>query len=327
MVTLSGILSLLKTINIVVTCTKQKTQEASRHLQLRNLKCEAAHSRARQWANRLKCSSDESLPAKLLYAGDHWSVARDLPALSTPKRSVNVWVASAGYGLISIDQPIVPYSATFSNPHPDSVILNDRDTVNIDQKKEWWNELVAFDWPRERPLSIAGLASESPTEPLIIVASRNYLHAIYDDLLRAREQMASHDLFSIVSAGTEQLYKLSESLVPANARLQPYVGGVRRSLNVRLIRRALQETKRSTPTLSRLTSLFQGLLENAPELPIYDRTPMTDAALVKYIKQQMKGKQPVTHTRLLRQLRASGRACEQKRFRNLFNAVQETANG
>jgi hypothetical protein len=314
-------------MNVVVTCTKQKTRTPSERLQLRNLQSTSVERRASQWFNLLQSSQDEVLPAKQLYAGDHWSVARELTQPGRGTRCVNVWVASAGYGLLSIDERIVPYSATFSNPHPDSVILDDCETAKADQKCEWWNELVACDWKREHPHSVTELAAESPNDPLIIVASKNYLNSLYDDLLCAREEMKNHNLFSIISAGTEQLYELTDSLVPANARLQHYVGGVRRSLNIRLARYALQSTTRGNSTLDRLSTLFEDLLKESPELPTYNRTPMTDAAITRFILQKLNRKAPATHTRLLRELRASGKACEQKRFRYLFNKAQETVHG
>lgn len=296
-------------------------------MQLRNLQSTTVERRARQWFNLLQSSKEEVLSAKQLYAGDHWSIAREIAQLGTDKRCVNVWVASAGYGLISIEERIVAYSATFSNPHPDSVILDDCNTANADQKCAWWNELVACDWPRERPHSVTDLAAEAPNDPLIIVGSRNYLFSLYDDLLHAREEMKNQDLFSIISAGTDQLYELTDSLVPANARLQHYVGGVRRSLNIRLARYALQATTRGSATLHRLSNLFETLLKESPELPTYDRTPMTDAAITEFILQKMNSKLPATHTRLLRELRDSGKACEQKRFRNLFREAQEAIHG
>ncbi|MEO2033780.1 MAG: hypothetical protein ABGZ35_17015, partial [Planctomycetaceae bacterium] len=151
-------------VNIVVTCTKQKTREPSERLQLRHLLGSSVQQRARKWAGTLQKSRDQVIPARQLYAGDHWAVARDLPELSTPKRQINVWIASAGYGLISIDEPLCPYSATFSNPHPDSVIMEGFAEGNGEQKAAWWNAMIGCDWSRERPHSIAELAAEMPDD-------------------------------------------------------------------------------------------------------------------------------------------------------------------
>jgi len=319
--------TLAGTVNIVVTCTKQKTRTPPDRMRLRGIPQVSAEQRARRWGNRLETATEDTVSAKRLYAGDHWAVARDLPELGTPKRRINIWIASAGYGLISIDEQLQPYSATFSNPHPDTVVVNDVGAAHMDQRAAWWKAVTEFEWGRERPHSIAELAAEMPDQPLIVVASQNYLHALYDDVLLAREELETPNLLSIISAGTEQLGELSAHVVPADARLQYYVGGVRRSLNVRLARYALQQTRRGNPTLNRLSNLFETLLKEAPELKKYDRTPMTDTDVTRYIRRAIKRESSVTQSRLLRELRDGGNACEQKRFRTLFHDVLETAHG
>lgn len=317
----------MSTLNIVVTCTKQKTREPTRRLQLRNISSDSIEERAACWSKRLCSTAGESIPARQLYAGDHWAVARDLAKAATRSRKINVWVISAGYGVINIDEPILPYSATFSNPHPDSVIVEHFDATKREQKADWWNSLIVCDWPRESPRSVRALAAEMPDCPLIIAASKNYLTAVYDDLLEARNELNDSNLLSIISAGTEQLEELSGNLVPADARLQHYVGGVRRSLNIRLVRHAMDEMKRGNFTLNRLCGLFAEMLDAAPALVKYDRAPLSDAAIRQYVRFNV-GKRPhISHTPLLRELRASGRACEQKRFRQLFQEVKEAMHG
>jgi len=131
-------------VNIVVTCTKQKTLETPDGLQLRNLKGKTVSDRAHRWARVLQKSREPQVAARDLYAGDHWAVAKDLPACGTASREIRVWVISAGYGLVSLDQTMCPYSATFSNPHPDSVILAERDESSSSQKAAWWNSIAAI---------------------------------------------------------------------------------------------------------------------------------------------------------------------------------------
>ena len=314
-------------VNIVVTCTKQKTLEPPSALRLGALEAGSPRERARLWASRINSSDVEPIPARRLYAGDHWAVARDLPELSTPKRQINLWVISAGYGVVSIDQPMLPYSATFSSPHPDSVIDPSLDIQKRTQKVDWWTTLINQEWPREQPYSLASLAAEYPDTPMIVAASRNYLTAVYDDLLDAREMLNESNLLSIISAGTAQLDDLTGSIVPADGKLRHYVGGILRSLNVRLMRHILKEMPRGKLTLKRITAKFHGMLDAAPELTKFDRTPMTDSAVRNFIRLSIRKRPKVGHTPLLRELRASGNACEQKRFRQLFLDVKESLNG
>jgi hypothetical protein len=113
----------MNTVNLVVTCTKKKTREPGRDLMLRHLRGASTESRAAAWLERLERHTGERLAARDLYAGDHWSIARELDGSRLGRTSrVRVWVASAGYGLLSMDNPLQPYSATFAVNHPDSVV-------------------------------------------------------------------------------------------------------------------------------------------------------------------------------------------------------------
>ncbi len=66
-----------------------------------------------------------------------------------------------------------------------------------------------------------------------------------------------------------------------DARLQPLVGGVRRTLNIRLVQKIVSEAG-SVPRLDDLQRSYRKLLEKQPPLPVYDRRPMTDAQVRAY---------------------------------------------
>jgi hypothetical protein len=317
------------TINIIVTCTKQKTCEPPSSLLLRNVTGASVESRVRQWKHRLDRSVGNSISPRSLYAGDHWTVAKNLGEFAKPSEQILVWVISAGYGLLPLDALIQPYSATFSTRHPDTVVLP-REATKVDppaDKRAWWNALIKLDWDREKPISIADLSAEYPDSPLLIAASANYLHAVQDDLRTARDLMDDKNLLAIMSAGTESLGNLTEHLIPSDARLQPLVGGVLRSLNVRLLRHALETARRNPPTLATISRRFKTLLDEAPERPKYDRTPMSDDEVRSFLKKAIRKSGTATQTGLLRELRDSGKACEQGRFRTLFKEVQGAQHG
>lgn len=298
-------------------------------LQLRNIGGSSVEARVRQWKLRIDRSNGETITPRSLYAGDHWAVAKNLADLAKPSEQICVWVISAGYGLLPLDAPIQPYSATFSTRHPDTVVVS-RESKPADpraDKRSWWNALIDLEWDRDRPISISDLAAEYPDSPLLIAASANYLHAIQDDLNHARTLLNDNDMLAIMSAGTEALGDLTKNLIPSDARLQPLVGGVLRSLNVRLLRHALETNRRTPPTLSGLSKRFHKLLAEAPDRPVFNRTPMTDDEVRRFVRGAIKKTAQVTQTRLLRELRDSGKACEQGRFRTLFQEIQGAHHG
>ena len=64
------------------------------------------------------------------------------------------------------------------------------------------------------------------------------------------------------------------------------------------------------------------LMETAEGPKRYDREPMDDDAVRAFVREALDRTPRPSCTSLLRELRASGRACEQKRFKNLYNDVR-----
>ena len=307
-------------INLIVTCTKDKRMTVTDDCQLRNVRSIGLSPRVRDWCSRL--SNEKSrVPVRDLYSGDHWAVAREI---RSSRFTVNTYVCSAGYGLIGIDDFIVPYAATFSRKHPDSIWSQDENAIT---SCEWWKKICGWKGlPGFGSRSITELAAEQPKTPMMVVASENYLKAIKEDLEKARDSLASTDLMMIVSTGTRQLGELSENLIPCDARLQSAVGGIRRSLNVRVARKLISDA-RSLPTLESLSSKMKRLLASQPDLPVYDRQSATDEEVRSFILSYIRVNKNAAHTHLLRTFRSDGFACEQKRFSKLFQEVKERVNG
>jgi hypothetical protein len=266
--------------------------------------------------------------AEALYSGDSWSVIRSLAKGGPRTPPVRVWVCSAGYGLLSSESLLHPYSATFDSGQADSVPANGRGAAARDASRAWWRLLSEWEGPSPRgPRTIAELAEAYPRSPLLVVASEVYLVAVADDLRAGRAKLADPDLLSIISAGSADVEGLEKHLLPCDARLQRLVGGARASLNARLARLALSSLRGRAPTYPALSELFTGLLAEQPEVSSPRRAALTDAEVKGYLKDPLERNPDVRPTPLLRKLRDSGRACEQSRFASLFRAVREQLYG
>ncbi len=165
-----------------------------------------------------------------------------------------------------------------------------------------------------------------PKRSLLVVASENYLAAIADDLRQGVASLADPDSLSIVCAGARSIDGLDRNLVPCDARLQAATGGALRSLNTRLANKILRES-RQPPTASSLSKRYRKLLSEQPPLNMYDRQPMSDDEVKKFIRQKLAIEPSLCHTPLLRMLRDNDNACEQKRFASLYTEVLESLNG
>src|SRR5581483_11722789 len=97
--------------------------------------------RAAGWLKLLRRGTAGTVPAAELYLGDHWAVVRELAT----RPGVRVWVCSAGYGLVSVESPLRPYSATFAAGEPDSVCVGAEDVTAT--RRAWWRALAGWDGP------------------------------------------------------------------------------------------------------------------------------------------------------------------------------------
>jgi hypothetical protein len=311
-------------VHIIASCTERKRLPVPKRLRLRHIRSRSIEARAATWWAQLQEYSGAKVPALDLYAGDHWAIVRDLPRVAERSNLVaRVWVASAGYGLFPACAAVQAYSATFSPDSLDSVFLPG--ALNRTQASAWWQAINSESGPDPTaPRSVATLAAGSPKASIVVVASANYIAAMKDDLVATRKRLESPGRLIVVS-GRSSLSggDLAEHWIPSEAVLLASVGGARGSLHARVARKILEEAPKWELDARTLRERYARLISRAPDLERHNREPMTDSAVGRYITRAIAQDQSVPHTRLLRQLRASGRACEQKRFRRLYFQVME----
>jgi hypothetical protein len=301
------------TVHVIVTCANRKSRPIPPRLQLGQVPGQDAARRVRTWIARLAQTGDEEqLAAVDLYAGEHWSVARGFPALHQPGEDVRLWACSAGYGLIPVEAPILPYHATLTPGQADSV---------PGSGAAWW--LALSQWPGPspgRPRTIASLIGADPTAAFMLVLSQSYLRACGDDITAACADISDPDRLLIVSAGARQQSDLATFIVPADARLQAHLGGTRRALNARIGASLLSEGIRSR---TEADDYLAQLLAAQPPIPRYDRTKQSDREILDLIAERLAHAPATSANRLLREIRDAGLACEQHRFRRLYRTIAE----
>ena len=320
-------------LNIVVSCTyrKRRVGGASKLAEDQTIKLRDFHGTLQEridlWWEALQTQDSPKLPARDLYAGDHWSTSLQLADISKSRGlKSRLWVCSAGYGLLPVDAPLKPYSASFS-PGPDSVHRPKGDPVGPSDANEIWWGLLAQQNFLDGPRSISELHTSKRNSRLIVVASERYLRALRADL--KQKCTDDPDRVLLISAGYPNGDDLSPCLLPADARLQPSVGGVLQTMNARLARIVLHKIDPGEGFES-TRKRFRARLRRAPDRIQYDRKPMSDHKVKAFIAREIKALasigQKACHSPLLRTLRDSGNACEQKRFRQLFFEVEKKVN-
>src|SRR6266496_2163195 len=261
-------------LNIIVSCTDRKRLSVPSRLQARAISGLPLKQRFERWWDRLSGAREQSVQAQDLYMGDHWQICRSLPAMAREKGfHPNLWVTSAGYGLVAADALLHSYSATFAGRQPDAVVTTAEGPEGL---RTWWSLLAGRQGPlRGAPRTLAEVVRSSPRCHVLLVCSPIYVRALADDLVEAVDEMANRDQFLIVTSPASLSPALQEQVIPSEGRLRSLVGGALPSLHARVARRILREVRRSRLNAPDVRKKYQALLRRTPDLPRHDRIAMT----------------------------------------------------
>ena len=296
-------------IRVIVGCTDRKSLPVNDHLRLGNVA--VTTNRIKVWQERIENAPCRSAAGNL-YAGEAWAVARSLPTKTQTGESITRWIVSAGSGLIQYSDPIAPYSAAVAPGGTDSVSARGE----TDAAGQWWDELSKWRPPEIfGPRSLRDLAIKDPEAPIVVAVSATYLKAIWNDLANAAEV-------------SEQVVVLGRSappgvtLIPCDARIQSTVGGARTSMNNRALRLLLEQADQHKFKPDAMTSHFEALLADGA-IETYERVAQTDDQVRRFIRAKRNEHTNLARTPALRMLRDQGFACEQTRFRELWEQIVE----
>lgn len=281
-------------LTLIVTCTDRKSVAPDESLQVRNLAGDSLEERSHTWRSTVTATTART-PLRRLYQGDAWTQALRLEA--SARRSgfdATLLVASAGLGLVSVDEEWPAYAATFSLGHADTV-GNDSQT-----KRAWWAHITQG----QKKLS------EQAKSQTVLVLSETYSSAMAADLASLKDR---DDV--VVFGGSKHVP--DEQRFPADRSLRSALGGTAGSLNVRTAIAWLDKLG-SAKMLSPQDPEWLAWVKGARQPENYARTPLTDSAVLSFIR-DLRCEQPaISKTKALRLLRENGLACEQKRFGGLF---------
>ncbi len=241
----------MKPVNIVVTCTSKKTQPVPEELSLGSVRGKNIDERLQLWIDQLQTASFGTLPANHLYRGGLWNVSKELGTVAIQAGyTPNLWILSAGYGLLPWNAQVKPYGATFTASNKDSVHQKNWTWIRpAETHRRWMKGLSKFRHSSHLgPVrSFTELTSAFSDVPLVIAAGKSYLEAILEDLKQAASFLVDPDKLIIVCTGAsaQTLGPIKKSLMPSDRRLirAKGVGGGVIQLNASLTRRVLELSK------------------------------------------------------------------------------------
>ena len=298
----------------IVNCVSRKTTPIADDLSINAYSADLKR-RATQWIDRISKPVSEMNTALDLYQGEYWKVVKDTIS-KNGSLDVELWVVSAGYGLVPAFARIESYDATFTRESSNYVIKDHNFADKLHAEHYWWSKLNEWKGPENGPRSIASLLQKNPNSPVIISLSHRYFSVVSNDLEEALSGVEQkNNLFLVCSGGLS--YPFEPFQISTHAKYTQKLGGTRIAVNLRTAAEIISSHSRHDFNFDKVQTMVMKKLYDLPEVKEIKRKKMSDKEIIQIIE-SMRHKSD-SHSSLLRLFREQGYACEQSRFRNLYN--------
>lgn len=310
-------------IVLITNCTARKRIRAHPNLQLCSVPRGSIPKMAHKWAQRIH-SAPGLLPAHQMYTGRGIRESARAASLADGQ----LYVLSAGLGLVGANNKIPAYEATISGSSDNNPIRRSRNGGN--SSFEWWQHVTRF---LGTPSPLRKLVEDSTQDTIVILAiSRPYLLMVSEELTA----LSRRDLqrVRILSHGPPRglpkslhsaVIKYGEQFDGPDSPLPGTKGDFLQRAAVHFIGSVVNSECAGTSYDHQL-EVDEFLRRMAfPSMP--KRRRMSDVDLVELIRANL----PAVNyqsSRMLRHLRDNLKvSCEQARFRDLFKvAVSRSDN-
>jgi hypothetical protein len=301
---------------VITNCTGRKRGSTSRVAMSAAFAGGGAPSVASAWASALRTMT-QRVQASDFYAGRSFSEAKRVARLTESP----LHVVSAGLGLIDSSSHIPPYDLTISSGE-NSVM--DRLSGDQETSSDWWNALHGA-LGKNRPfhtLLVGGAVLA------LIALPSTYMRMVQDDLdALPNDAKARLRLFTSSFGASELPPSLKSQVMPYDERLEgSSYSGTRTDFPQRAMRHFvedLQATELPTEAAAKRVLVALQAFER-PEIP--RRIRLTDEEIRIELRahwDRLRG----SSSRLLRHLRdTAGIACEQGRFRTIWQSIRAEGN-
>lgn len=321
-------------IAIVTTCSASKARAQRGTVDLKDVPADLPPlGRAKTWIERLERTPILPIPAENLYQGPHWKQSVQAYENVRKYSKASLWVLSAGYGLVEANRNVrlKPYQATFSVEGTFSDSSNTVSPMGLplnaktEYEREWWR--VLSDWQApfgQSPRSLSRLVTEQEVDAILVIASKNYLRVIEDELKDAAARLSQPDRLIIISAGASNQLRqsLSGHMVQFDKRLAKKLGGALGSLNARTAAWLVDQLTFEKFTHSNAQRILDQTLAEIPHEIRALRTPMSAEDVRQYLRTQPDILE-ASATRLLWRFRREDlNSFEEKHFKSLVAEIK-----
>lgn len=310
-------------ITVVTGCSRRKRLKPDEALSAADLDCAALDVLARDWLSRLACA-DRRIEARSLYAGRQFGEA--MQAAEVLK--ADLWVVSAGLGVIDSSSMVAPYALTVSQGADDSILTR---AVGAASAQAWWQALTHGEVGC-KSLGNALSNKVSATGLILVSLSGVYLEMVSEELLTLPQQELERVRIFTMPSSKASRGRLGEFIMPYDRRLDgpdsPIPGTI-----VDFAGRALRHFAGTVFPVTPEATAAEHAAEVSRRLNGWrvassvDRVKMADDELVATLKYHW-AESGASASQMLKAVRYDlGIACSQERMQKLHGFVRAEIEG
>ena len=259
---------------IISTCTNNKKYIPEDTCLLDSCIKKTYTASIREWLKRLNNCNLAKYPAIKLYKGSHWKETRACMKTAQDKGFCpELWILSAGWGLVHPDDKICSYSATFSNgknsvqnlPWPEEFSIKDR-------SRFWWESLVQVKKEHFQLSQIPSRYKNSGKLCMLFILSKEYYQAVEPEIIKLISKgieviIISAGLYSEIGSASPVV---KDHILPFNDKFKQickYLNHTNTSLNARLANWIIKEhCKDMVKGLPLLFKVIKKVEQSLPEI-------------------------------------------------------------
>lgn len=241
-------------IQVIVTCASSKTLPTPPQLKFSNLPKLPLQESLKEWNSRLSSTPSPTTSILDLYKGGYWKVVK---SLISNKKVDNIWVLSAGYGIVNYKEKVKPYSIALKDNSFDSIKLNTINSNSFNPYSQWWDEITKMNHR-----TISQVYSENPGDLFILYSSFEYMKAIKNDF----GKIISNPNVLVISPDTK-IKEFDPYILKTNLRLQSLLGGNKMNISSLTLKHLIDNIDIIGTSRDDINQYFTHLISTLPPLP------------------------------------------------------------
>ena len=305
---------------VITNCTNRKSLDPESRLSRMPVlkKGENIATTSMEWIKRVN-SAKSTINAGMLYQGRS---IQDIKITAEILKNSDVYVISAGLGLVHFEEKIPSYELSVSEDAPFYKKLNSNNIPIA----SWWSSVNKARTGHSKPLS--KLINTGNYKRIFIATSSSYLDLIADDLWEADPSILKKVIIFTSPFGQKKVPSAWHSqIAPYDERFEDKksgYAGTRVDFPQRTLRHFVEALNLQEEPIELAREVVSKLIKKLKKPVLPARRKISDEEVIRLIKRHWKLQFGNSH-KLLRHLRDVDLvSCEQSRFKRLWHEVAQS---